>query len=78
MSACTGLESYGTGCLAVQTTSIADYKIININLCTKTRHGGGEHSSASGVSSLSPRSPFKGGDLITVVLFCFRRTEKLG
>lgn len=40
-------RDYGTGSLALQTPSTANYKTVSVNLCTKTKHGGGECSSLS-------------------------------
>lgn len=47
MVASTGSGSYAIGSLASQTPSITDYKTIDVNLCAKTKHGGGECYSVS-------------------------------
>lgn len=73
VSACTGSGSYGTGSLALQTPSTADCKTVGVNLCPKTKHGGGDCS----VSVFSPSVVFK-EDGLNTVMFCFRGAEKRG
>lgn len=75
VSACTCLGSYGTGSLALQIASTADCKTVGVNLCTKTKCGGGECSSVSGVFFF-PSVLLQEEGLNTVMFF--RRTEKWG
>lgn len=70
-SACTASGSHGFGSLALQTPNTAGYKTLHVNLCNKTKCGGGECSSVS----VFPHPVLSKESLNIVIFFYFRRIE---